>query len=110
MIRFSALAILLVAELAHANSFDWAGKVEDDKPDVKRETIDQLEQLGDRRAVIPLVARFGDSQLEIRKSAVRAVGRLGDPSAIPALIRLLNDSQEDIRSAAAGSLGSLNAV
>ena len=85
-------------------------RLEDDKPEVKRETIDQLEALGDRRAVIPLVARFGDSQQEIRKAAVRAVGHLGDPSAIPALTRLLGDPQEDIRSAAAGSLGQLNAV
>src|SRR5258708_6103955 len=35
-------------------------RLEDDKSDVRRETVDQLEQLGDRRAVIPLVSRFGD--------------------------------------------------
>jgi HEAT repeat protein len=85
-------------------------RLEDDKPEVKRETIDQLEQLGDRRAVIPLVARFGDSQQEIRARAVRAVGRLGDPSAVPALTRLLDDANEEVRSTAAGSLGQLGAV
>nr|HEX4313286.1 HEAT repeat domain-containing protein [Kofleriaceae bacterium] len=85
-------------------------RLEDDKPEVKRETIDQLEQLGDRRAVIPLVARFGDTQQEIRNRAIRAVGRLGDTSAVPALIRLLDDSNEDVRSAAAGALGQLGAT
>jgi HEAT repeat protein len=85
-------------------------RLEDDKPEVKRETIDQLELLGDKRAVIPLVARFGDTTQEIRKRAVSAVGKLGDQAAVPALIRLLDDSNEEVRSAAASSLGMLAAV
>ncbi len=86
-------------------------RLEDEKADVRRETIEQLEQLGDRRAVIPLVARFGDVNTEVKKSAIRAVGKLGDRSAVPALIRKMSDSeQEEVRTMAVGSLGLLGAV
>ncbi len=85
-------------------------RLEDEKADVRRETIDRLEELGDHRAVIPLVARFGDSSRDVRKAAVHAVGKIGDKSAVPALIRLVNDADEDVRLAAVGSLGNLGAV
>ena len=86
-------------------------RLEDDKADVKRETIDQLEQLGDRRAVIPIVARFSDSSPEVRKAAVKAVGKLGDASAVPALIRIATgDNNLEVRSFAVGALGNLGAV
>ena len=85
-------------------------RLEDDKSDVRRETVDQLEQLGDRRAVIPLVSRFSDTSRDVVKAAVRAVGKLGDKSAVPALIRLMNETDENVRMAAVGSLGQLGAV
>ena len=85
-------------------------RLEDDKSDVRRETVDQLEQLGDRRAVIPLVSRFGDTSRDVVRAAVRAVGKLGDKSAVPALIRLMSDTDENVRTAAVGSLGQLGAV
>ena len=85
-------------------------RLEDDKADVRRETIDRLEELGDHRAVIPLVARFGDSSRDVRKAAVHAVGKIGDKSAVPALIRLVNDADEDVRLSAVGSLGNLGAT
>ncbi len=86
-------------------------RLEDEKADVKRETIDQLEQLGDRRAVIPIVARFSDSSPEVRRAAVKAVGKLGDASAVPALIRIATgDNNMDVRSVAVSALGNLGAV
>ncbi len=85
-------------------------RLDDDKADVRRETIDQLEQLGDKRSVIPLVSRFGDTSMEVRKAAIRAVGKLGDRSAVPALVRLMNDPDENVRTTAVGSLGQLGAV
>lgn len=86
-------------------------RLEDDKADVKRETIDQLEQLGDRRAVIPIVARFGDTSPDVRKAAVKAVGKLGDASAVPALVRIATgDSNLEVRAFAVGALGNLGAV
>jgi HEAT repeat protein len=85
-------------------------RLEDDKADVRRETIEQLEQLNDRRAVIPLVAKFNDTSRDVRKSAVRAIGKLGDKSAVPALVRLMNDPDEDVRTQAVGSLGLLGAT
>jgi HEAT repeat protein len=85
-------------------------RLEDDKSDVRRETIEQLEALGDRRAVIPLVAKFSDTSRDVRKAAVRAIGKLGDKSAVPALVRLINDPDEEVRRQAVGSLGLLGAV
>ncbi|HEY1553325.1 MAG TPA: HEAT repeat domain-containing protein [Kofleriaceae bacterium] len=85
-------------------------RLDDTKTDVRRETVEQLEQLGDRRAVIPLVARFGEPSKDVSKAAIRAVGRLGDRSAVPALVRMMADPQEDVRTAAVGSLGQLGAV
>jgi len=85
-------------------------RLEDDKSDVRRETIEQLEQLGDRRSVIPLVAKFSDTSRDVRKSAVRAIGKLGDKSAVPALIRLMSDPDEEVRRQAVGSLGLLGAT
>ncbi len=85
-------------------------RLEDDKSDVKLATIAQLEELGDRRAVIPMVAKFGDTSMQVRTAAVRAVGKLGDKSAVPALIRLTSDPAEDVRTAAVGALGMLGAV
>lgn len=84
-------------------------RLEDDKAEVRLVTIQQLEEIGDRRAVIPLVARFGDTGVAVRAAAVRAIGKLGDRSAVPALIRLMNDPDEGVRMAAVGSLGSLGA-
>lgn len=85
-------------------------RLEDDKADVKHATIQQLEELGDRRAVIPLVAKFSETGRETRRLAVRAVGKLGDRAAVPALIRLLQDPDEEVRTSAVAALGSLGAV
>ena len=85
-------------------------RLEDDKSEVRLATIQQLEELNDRRAVIPLVARFSDGTPTVRRQAVQAVGKLGDKSAVPALIRLMGDPTEDVRTAAVGSLGNLGAV
>ncbi|HEY4244087.1 MAG TPA: HEAT repeat domain-containing protein [Kofleriaceae bacterium] len=86
-------------------------RLEDDKPDVRHTTVLQLEALGDRRAVIPLVARFGDMSTNVKQEAVRAVGRLGDAAAVPALVRVMTtDGNEDIRSQAVAALGALGAA
>jgi HEAT repeat protein len=85
-------------------------RLSDDKADVRRETVEQLEAIADRRAVIPLVAAFSDNHPEVRKAAVRAVGRFGDASVVPALLRLLRDPSEEVRSAAVGSLGTIGSA
>ncbi|MCX5742920.1 MAG: HEAT repeat domain-containing protein, partial [Proteobacteria bacterium] len=85
-------------------------RLEDDKAEVKRESIEQLEALGDRRAVIPLVAKFNDGAPLIVTAAIRAIGKLGDRSAVPALIRLVGDPREEIKTAAVSALGVLGAI
>lgn len=85
-------------------------RLSDDKADVRRETVQQLEAIADRRAVIPLVAAFSDNHPEVRKAAVRAVGRFADASVVPALLRLLRDPTEEVRSAAVSSLGQIGSA
>ena len=51
-------------------------RLEDDKSEVRLATIMQLEELDDRRAVIPLVARFSDGTPAVRKAATRALGQI----------------------------------
>jgi HEAT repeat protein len=85
------------------------GRLEDEKPEVRRAAIEQLMKLGDARAVIPLVGVFGDSSLDVRVAAVTAVGRLPDPAAVPALLRLLDDPAEPVKVAAVTALGNLRA-
>jgi HEAT repeat protein len=85
-------------------------QLESSKADIKRETITQLQNIGDRRAVIPLVAKFGDSSPPIRVAAIKAVGELKDPAAVPALIRLIGDPTEEVRNEAVKALGNIAAT
>lgn len=84
--------------------------LEDEKSDVRRKVVEQLEALKDKRAVIPLVSVFGDSNPDVRKAAIRAVGQLGDQSAVSALLRLVSDPNDEIQGLAVGALGALGAA
>jgi cellulose synthase operon protein C len=84
-------------------------RLEDDKSDVRRKTVEQLELLKDKRAVIPLVSVFGDMNPDVKKAAIRAVGQLGDPAAVSALLRLVNESDKDVRALAVSALGTIGA-
>src|SRR5437763_15689457 len=98
MIRFSALAILLVAELAHANSFDWAGKVEADAADVESEDPRKRQEAvnalsGDEITLaapylMKVIEKDGDAG--IRQQAARALGAGQAEVAIPVMKTWLN--------------------
>ena len=64
-------------------------------------------QLGDSRAVGPLITSLQDRHSEVRNIVVRALGQLGDSQAISPLIALLQDELFEMRQKAATALGQL---
>ena len=64
-------------------------------------------ELGDKRAVEPLIDALADSSSEVRKNAARALGELGDKRAVEPLIDALADSESHVREDAAEALGEL---
>jgi HEAT repeat protein/CheY-like chemotaxis protein len=66
-----------------------------------------LSQMGDQRAMEPLVSLLNDEDRVVRRAAAAALGRLGDPRAVEPLIAALLDSESGVRWAATGSLGEL---
>lgn len=76
-----------------------------------------LGQIGDRRAVDPLISALGDEYEEVREAAADALGNFNDPRAVEPLILalknspkksedfFLNDNDAEFRESAARSLG-----
>ncbi len=83
------------------------GAADDDLREVRLRAVRLLEQAGDPRATLPLIARLIDSDRAVRIEAIRALGGLGDPRAGPALKRQLAEATDDIRVVAVDSLGRL---
>ena len=61
-----------------------------------------LGQLGDARAVEPLIAALADRDSAVRVSAAGALGQLGNAQAVEPLIAALADRDSDVRVSAAG--------
>jgi HEAT repeat protein len=81
-----------------------------DDPDrqVRMEAITGLVDLGDQRAVDPLVRHMNRSQGETQWKAAWALGELGDPRAVPPLIAAaVPSSNRSLRANALKSLGRL---
>jgi HEAT repeat protein len=63
--------------------------------------IESLGELGDRRALTPLLNLLAQTESEtIQQSIIRALGRLGDPKAAPHLLRFINAENRHVRSRA----------
>jgi HEAT repeat protein len=89
---------------------------------VQRAAAAALGQLGDARAVEPLLSalrdapveplplRLGDADSGVRHQAAEALGQLGDVRAVEPLIGLLGDAGSDVQRAAAEALGRLGDV
>lgn len=72
--------------------------------DVRREAAKALGQIGDARAVKPLISVLNHSDWHVRDAAVEALGQIGDARAINPLIAALNDSQVYVRNSASSAL------
>jgi HEAT repeat protein len=82
-------------------------KSEDDDERVRGVIV--LGELGDARAVQPLIERLGDTNERVSTGAAWALGRLGDAGALDPLIERLKDESESkhVRGGAAQALGQM---
>ena len=71
----------------------------------RRDSAVALGQLGDPRAVEPLVKALGDDDRYVRIAVATALGQLGDPRAVEPLVKALGDDNIDVRIAVATALG-----
>lgn len=58
---------------------------------VRSDAAEALGEIGDHRAVRPLIAALKDKDWPVRNSAVIALGMIGDSQAVRALRSALND-------------------
>jgi len=87
--------------------------------EVRRGAAEALGEIGDPRAVEPLIAALaqpsrpspgapagdGAAQTGVRKTVAEALGKLGHPSAVEPLIAALADDDPSVRGSAAAALG-----
>ena len=91
--------IELVRQAGSLDKFIDALLVRFDKDDdkIRNRAISLLSQIGDTRAVEPLLSLIEDTSLSIdlRTQAIRTVGKLEDERAVEPLIKILNDKLSD---------------
>lgn len=75
--------------------------LEDKDEDVRSEAADALGEIGDRRAVGPLVKALKDNDSSVRSRAAYALGKIGDKRAVDFLIPMLRSPEESDRKTAA---------
>ncbi len=75
-------------------------------PDTARYAADAMGELGDRHAVLPLVAALGHPSDDVKYYAMVALGKLRDARAVPALVRQL-DADLWLQSASVEALGAI---
>ena len=72
--------------------------------DLKIGACQVLGNIGDERAVKPLVRLLTDKEYFVKEEAAKALGKIGEPS-VDAVLPLLNNKDENIRSIAVEALG-----
>lgn len=63
-----------------------------------------LGEIGDKRAVKPLIYRLEDREWQVRAVAAGALGKIGDERAVEPLTKVLKDGYEQVREAAKWAL------
>jgi len=69
----------------------------DDEATLRQEAATALGQLGDTRAVEPLIATLRDEDITVRLAATQALGQLDDERAVQPLIEALDDENRNIQ-------------
>ena len=77
-----------------------------DNPDknIRRYSARVLGEIGDERAIRPLIQNLRDDNKWVRRETSGALSKMGDPATAP-LIELLEDSDWKVRGGAAWALG-----
>jgi len=85
------------------------GALSADDPLVRRQAVDALGRIGDRRAVEPLIETLKDRDSLVRGHAVEALGRIKDPQAVAPLVAVLSSKEQPshVRMSAAEALGAI---
>jgi len=63
--------------------------------EVRHAAAKALGEIGDTRAVEPLIARLNDNEVDMRKNVVEALGKIGDARAVQPLIAVQKDKNEE---------------
>jgi HEAT repeat protein len=74
---------------------------------VRRKAVGALGEIGDKRAVEPIIELLGAYDRKVRMSAAKALGKIGDKKAVEPLIRTLRDKDELVRRNAVSALGEI---
>ncbi|HKO49745.1 MAG TPA: HEAT repeat domain-containing protein, partial [Polyangiaceae bacterium] len=81
------------------------GHLDDGTPEVRRVVALALGDLGDPRAVVPLIGKIQDSRPLVREAVARALAQLANARANSALVLALRDADDGVRVAALAALG-----
>ena len=86
----------------------WLQRLNDKDPKVKEEALYALGELGDERAVEPLIDMLEDPSFRVRKGAAVALGWLKDTRAVEPLLKYLKQAKASEFSSITYALGELN--
>ena len=73
----------------------------DKEGQIRGQAAETLGEIGDLRAVIPLISTLKDENPWVRMTAVNALGNIGDARAVEPLQNVLNDENYDVQMTAA---------
>ncbi len=85
----------------------YCRKLSNKNSHLRTTAAEALGNLGDARAVEPLIKALGDGDEDVRHAAAGALGKLGDIRAVEPLIKALGDGDGRVRREAARALGKL---
>lgn len=104
-----------VARLSNSDAAGWERAAAESylsstvKVSRREKVAKALGEIGDSRAVAPLINLLEDISDWVCRSAAKALGKIGDVRAVEPLIRLLEDQDFNIRDSAAYALADLGA-
>lgn len=105
-------AIIFLLNIATGFSSDdlqsIIARLKNDNPKIRRETTDQLGDIGDKEAVKYLIPLLKDENEYVRQATARALGKLKDKEAVGSLINTLNDPDINVRAFSVWALGEIN--
>jgi HEAT repeat protein len=74
---------------------------------IRADAAGALGDIGDVRAVEPLIAALKHGEREVRQAITEALGKIGNPQAVEPLIATLKDKEWKVRKASASALGKI---
>ena len=102
--RFISTSFPLIRKIDNVEKF--IEKLKDDDFDVRRSAVNALQDIGDNRAIEPLIeALKNEHKLNIRWSIRRGIKKIGGENVVESLINALTDDDHKGREAIAEALG-----